>query len=208
VTSPVLQALENARVKEQAAEERTLTAKVRERLGMPKPQGDLSHWSTWHAWCDQRNIAPFPALPASIAVYVLNCAELGTLEKVIGSVSALHQAEGKADPTLSPVVIEALNAVLPPIEPPRSWPATRKQEFTRLPRDLRGFVAEHHRNIETQLRRAQNVAAAKQKENHDGNLEQESTAAASADRTDAVADRTETPDRSGGSREAREATPA
>jgi hypothetical protein len=206
MTSPVLQALANAKVAEQANEERTLTAKVLAHLKMPAPQGDKSQWPPWQSWCDQRKITAFPALPASIAVYVLNHAALGDrLENVIASIGAVHEAEGKSDPTLSPIVIAALDTVSPSIEPPRSWPAARKAEFGRLPRDLRRFVADHHRNIETQLRRAQNEAALARKENH---VEQESPAATGTDRTDTGADRNQTPTGSGGSRKACDAEAA
>jgi hypothetical protein len=178
VTSPVLAALANAKAAEIANEERTLTAAVWKHLGAQPPQGDRSQWPVWQQWCAKSNVAPWPALPAAVAVFVLNCALPGDrLEKIIGSIGAVHQGEGKADPTLSPVVIAALDTVLPPVEAPRSWPASRKRDFARLPRDLRRFVAEHHRNIETELRRAQNEAAKAKKENHHGTTEQEPTAA-------------------------------
>jgi hypothetical protein len=70
-------ALANAKAQEQAAQERTLTAAVFQRLGMPAPKGDKSEWPTWKSWADQRAITAFPALPAAIAVYILNNASLG-----------------------------------------------------------------------------------------------------------------------------------
>jgi hypothetical protein len=189
----VLAALANARAAEQAAEERVVTVGVLTHLGMELPQGDRSHWPAWQTWCAKSNVSAFPALPASIAVYVLNARIGDRLEKVIGSISVLHQDRGLADPTLSPVVIEALDRVLPRIEPPRSWPAERKLKFARLPRDLQRFVAEHHRNIETEMRRAQNEAAlAKRKENTNGTSKQESTAAAGADRIESGGNRKQT----------------
>jgi hypothetical protein len=185
MTSPVLQALANAKVAEQANEERTLTAKVLAHLKMPAPQGDKSQWPAWQAFCDQRKIASLPALPAAIAVFVLNNAALGDrLEKIVGSISAVHQDDGKSDPTISPVVIAALNQVLPPIEPPR-WPNERKADFGRLDRSLQKFIVAHERQIVTEMRRAQNEAALARKENH---VEQEPTAAARTDRTEAGAE--------------------
>ena len=110
---------------------------------------------------------------------MLNNAALGTLEKVIAGIGAVHEAEGKADPVLSPVVIAALDTVLPPIEPP-NWPKERKADFSRLDRGLQSFIVAHERQIIIEMRNAQNAAALARKENH----EQESIPAAGTDRTD------------------------
>lgn len=184
MTSPVLQALTNAKVAEIANEERTLTAAVRKRLKMPAPQGGAAEWPVWQKWCAKSNIAPFPALPAAVAVFVLNNAALGTLEKVIAGIGAVHEAEGKANPVLSPVVIAALDTVLPPIEPP-NWPKERKADFSRLDRGLQSFIVAHERQIIIEMRNAQNAAALARKENHHGNTQQKFTAAACTDRPDA-----------------------
>lgn len=136
MTSPVLAALANARAAEQAAEERVLTVGVLTHFGMELPQGDRSQWPVWQQWCAKSNVSAFPALPASIAVYALDNAALGDrLEKIIGSISTVHQDQGLADPTLSPVVIAALNQVRP-IEPPRSWDTAHKIRWQQLPRDI------------------------------------------------------------------------
>jgi hypothetical protein len=206
LTSPVLAALANAKAAEQANEERALTAKVLAHLKMPAPQGDKSQWPAWASWCDQRKITAFPALPAAVAVFVLNNAAAGDrLEKVIASIGAVHEADGRANPVLSPIVIAALNQVFPPIEPPSGWPKERKADFALLHPGLQKFIVAHERQIIKEMRRAQNEAALARKENH---VEQEPTTAARTDRTDAGADRKETPDRSAGSREARDAAAA
>jgi hypothetical protein len=165
LTSPVLAALANAKAAEQANEERTLTAKVLAHLKMPAPQGDKSQWPAWQAWCDQRKITAFPALPAAVAVFVLNNASAGDrLEKVIASIGAVHEADGRANPVLSPIVIEALGRAVPPIEPPNGWPKERKADFGRLDRGLQKFIVYHERKIITEMRRAQNEAALARKE--------------------------------------------
>jgi hypothetical protein len=183
VTTPVLAALVNARAQEQAAEERGLTAKVLTHLGMTAPQGDKSHWPVWQQWCDGRKIASLPALPAAVAVFALNNAALGDrLEKVIASISIVHQDRGLADPTLSPVVTAALNQVLGPLEPPSGWPKARKADFDRLNREMQKFIVAHERQIVTEMRRAQNEAAsAKRKEKH--SEQEQPTAAPGTDRT-------------------------
>jgi len=191
MTSPVMAALANAKAAEQAAEERTLTNAVRKHLAMAPPHGDVTQWPVWQQWCAKSNVAAFPALPAAISIFVLNCGLPGDrVEKILGSIGAVHESEGKADPTLSPVVIAAVNQVLPPIEPPK-WPRERKADFGRLNRELQKFIVAHERQIVTEMRRAQNEAArAKRKDDgHHGNTGKEQpTAAARADRIDAGAD--------------------
>jgi hypothetical protein len=66
------------------------------------------------------------------------------MEKIIGSISIVHQDQGLADPTLSPIVSEALGHVLP-IEAPKGWPTKRKADFGRLNRDLQKFIVAHER---------------------------------------------------------------
>jgi hypothetical protein len=147
-------------VQEQAGKDRALTAKVLAHLKMPAPQGDRSHWPTWQEWCAKSNLTAFPVLPAAVAVFVLNNAALGDrLEKVIASIGAVHEADGRANPVLSAIVIEALANVLPPIEPPSGWPKDRKADFGRLDRGLQKFIVAHERQIVTEMRRAQNEAA-------------------------------------------------
>jgi hypothetical protein len=186
----VLAALANAKAQEQAAEERTLTNAVLKHLKMPAPQGDMSQWPVWQQWCEKSNVAPFPALPAAIAVFVLNNAALGDrLEKIIGSIGAVHEADGRANPVLSPIVIEALDQVLPRIKPPpRSWDAAHKALWQRLPRDVATYIGKRQSDHDNEIQRLQREYAALRKELTNGNTQQESTAAASADRTDAGAE--------------------
>jgi hypothetical protein len=162
-----MQALANARAAEEAEKERVLNEEVSVHLGIYPPRIDRSLWPVWAAYCAEKRIDAYPALPAAVAVFVIERKPNG-VEKIVETIGAVHTAEGKADPTLSPVVVAALAKVLPPIDAPRSWPADHKQQFNRMPRDLQQFVAEHHRKIELEMRRAQN-AAAKAKENTNGN---------------------------------------
>jgi hypothetical protein len=175
LTSPVLAALANAKAAEQAAEERVVTVGVLTHLGMELPQGDRSGWPVWQAFCDQRKIASLPGLPAAISVFILNYTAPDRLEKIIGSISIVHQDQGAADPTLSPAVIAALNQVRP-IEPPRSWDATHKIRWQQLPRDVATYIRDRENDRDRALRQHMQKL---RKEHH----EQESIPAAGADRT-------------------------
>jgi hypothetical protein len=178
-----MQALANARVQERLNEERILNEEVSVHLGIYPPRIDRSLWPVWLAYCANNRIDAYPAVPAAVAVFVLN--KPNGVEKIVETIGAVHTCEGKADPTLSPVVVAALAKVLPPIKAPRSWPADHKQQFNRMPRDLQQFVAEHHRKIELEMRRAQNAAAKAKKDDQHGNTRKEPTPAAGTDRTDA-----------------------
>jgi hypothetical protein len=188
MTSPVLAALANAKAAKQAAEERTLTEATLKHLGISAPQGDRSHLPFWQAWCAKKNIASFPALPAAVAIFVLNHKDIGDLEKVIGGISIVHQERGAADPTLSPIVIAALNQVRP-IEPPRSWDTAHKIRFQQLPRDVAVYIRDRENNRDRALRQHMEKV---REEFKNADPKQKPTAAARTDRTDAAADRNET----------------
>jgi hypothetical protein len=179
VTNPVLQHLANARQAERDAEDRTLTAAVLERLGMAAPAGDTSHFAAWRTWCAGKGIVDYPALPAAIAVYVLNSAALGErLVKVVESISAVHQFNGKADPTSSPCVIAALDDVRPPIQPPRGWDSKHRATWQRLPLDLKIYTVARENNRDAALRKQMS----KQKDSKHG-IQQQDTSPAAAGNT-------------------------
>jgi hypothetical protein len=183
VTNPVMQALANARQQERDAEERTLTAAVLERLHMAPPPGDRSHFAAWRTWCAGKGIVDYPALPAAVAVYILSNAALGErLARVVASISAVHQVNGKADPTLSPIVIEALDSVQPPIEAPRGWNAAHRAMWQRLPRGLRIYVRDRENDRDAALRKQMS----KQKDSRpNGKSTQQNASPAAAGNADA-----------------------
>jgi hypothetical protein len=180
VTSPVLAALANAKAAEEREQAQLVTAAVYAQLGLPPPQGSKSEWKSWKAFADARGIAALPALPAAIAVFILNQASLGErLVKIVESIGAVHEGEALSNPCCSDVVIAALNLVVP-IKAPRAWPTNRKIQFARLERDLQKFIIEHEKKIETEMRRAQNEAAsANRKDKPNGTSLQEPATAAS-----------------------------
>jgi hypothetical protein len=156
VTSPVLAALANAKAREEREQEQILTAATYAHLGLPVPRGDKSQWPAWKQFADKQGIVALPALPAAIAIWILNHASLGDrLVKVVESISAVHQGEGAADPTRSDVVIAAL-AKVAPVEAPRSWDAAHKIMFARLPRDLQVYVNKRATEDSKAVRQAQN----------------------------------------------------
>jgi hypothetical protein len=184
LTSPVLAALANAKAAEQAAADRQLTAKVREHLKLPAPQGDASRWPTWQAWCDGRKVASLPALPANIAIFIINGGDPGVIE----SISTIHQDRGVADPILSPVVIAAINQALGPLESPRSWDATHKIRWQQLPRDVATYIGKRQADHDNEIRRLQREYAELRKELKNGTTQQDDAtpAAGTTDRTDAT----------------------
>lgn len=54
-------------------------------------------------------------------------------------------------------------AELPPIEPPRSWSKEKRENWSKLDRDLQEYLVEHDRETSTSVRRAQNEAAEQRK---------------------------------------------
>ena len=156
--SPVMQALINASLQEQEQRELALRTTIAAHLDLPVIEGDRSGWPLFKAWCEQREITPYPARPASVAFYILENAGLGIGEllRIVKSISLVH--ESVADPTASGAVPAALNKIAP-IAAPRSWPKAGKLRFFSLPYDLQVYVAAHEDQREKEIRRAHNEAA-------------------------------------------------
>jgi len=111
-------------------------------------------------WCELYGLSPCPAAPAHVARFVADCAPLGIerLWPAIQDISRLHVSAGFADPTLGGAAVKAISD-LAGIQPPRTWPADRKERFESLPYDLQVYIAAHEGRREKALRRAQNEAA-------------------------------------------------
>ncbi|MGL3209665.1 hypothetical protein [Bradyrhizobium sp. BR 1433] len=112
-------------------------------------------------WCELHGAVPYPAAPAVVARFVVDCASLGVerLWPAVQDISKLHVSAGLADPTLGGPAAAAI-AHIAGIEPPRSWPDDRKTRFRSLPYDVQIFIAAHEARRDKALRRAQNEAAA------------------------------------------------
>jgi hypothetical protein len=111
-------------------------------------------------WCQLNGASSCPAAPMDVARFVSDCAPLGIerLWPAVQEISRLHASLGLADPTLGGIAAAAISD-LAGIDPPRSWPADRKQRFKSLPYDLQVYVTAHEAQREKALRRAQNEAA-------------------------------------------------
>jgi hypothetical protein len=110
-------------------------------------------------WCELNNVAPCPALPASVASFVHECASLGLdrLWSAVQEISRMHTSLGLADPTLGGPTADAMSAIAA-IPPPRSWPGQFKERFRALPYDVQVYLAARETQRERALRRAQNGA--------------------------------------------------
>jgi hypothetical protein len=62
-------------------------------------------WSQWERWCQARGVAPMPAAPPTICVYLTDRAaagvSVGTLDMDCGAISYMHGRHGLPDPLLS-----------------------------------------------------------------------------------------------------------
>jgi hypothetical protein len=159
LTNPVVAALANAKRREQDEQEARLCAAIHARLKLPPPTGDRSEWPAFAQWAKEKSLTAYPARPGVVALYLLENAALGIdrLEKVVESISAVHEWQGVADPTASDMVSAALNQVAPiaPIAPPRSWSAAERPRFLSLPRAMQKYLAAREADRDKEVRRAQ-----------------------------------------------------
>jgi hypothetical protein len=162
VKSPVMKALVNATLQEQELRELALRTTVAAHLDLPPMKGDRSGWPLFKAWCEARDIAPYPARPVAVAFFIIENGALGVdeLSRIVKSISLVH--ETVADPTASGAVPAALNKIAP-IVAPRSWPKEEKARFQQLPYDLQIYVAAHEDQREKEIRRAHSEAATARK---------------------------------------------
>jgi|SRR5579883_1008258 len=143
-----MQALVHAKEQEQFEADRALTTKVLAHLRLSEPQRITALWPVWARWCEDRKITARPALPANIAVFVLN-SRPDTAVSVVAAISAMHWPH--ADPTSHPLVIAALNQARP-IEPPRSWDAQHKALWATLPRPIADYIRDRENDRDRALR--------------------------------------------------------
>lgn len=100
-------------------------------------------------WCALKGIQPVPAPIAAVTQFVETIAPLGDKRvwEIVQEISHAHYLNGFADPTLSLSLPYKGDLVLHD-EPPRSWPAERKERFRELPEDWRRFLATHDKRRE------------------------------------------------------------
>lgn len=156
-SNPVLRALVNAELHDVEQREIALNRTIAAHLDLPAPEGDRSGWPFFKAWCEERQITPFPARPAAVAFFILENAALGieALLRIIKSISLVHSSV--ADPTASGAVPAALNKIAP-IPAPHSWPKAEKERFRDLPYDLQKYWYGRDTDVNRVIRRAQSEA--------------------------------------------------
>ena len=112
----------------------------------------------FNAWCAATKTPAHPAAPLAVVSFIEQVSHIGINKvlEIVDEISFAHR--GVPDPTLSPLVASAVNA-LDPISPPRSWPKDHWPIFNALPHRLKQYLAGHDKQRELVIRRAQNEAA-------------------------------------------------
>jgi hypothetical protein len=168
MTSPVHQALENAKLAERTAvwqrNEAAMLAALKRQFGdapIEQTPAMVDALSAFVNWCEAKGVRSFPAQPATVAQFILENAGLGidVISEVVGHIADMHEAAGLANPVATWIVAEAMDRIDSGIEAPRSWPKEHKWRFYQLPCILRRYVFAHDRQRETTVRKAQSEAA-------------------------------------------------
>jgi hypothetical protein len=167
MTSPVLQALVNARVRSINVKDDAMASLVAEILG-PSPKESRPEPQMFRLWCESKAVTSLPAATSAVALFVIEKAGLG-VENVlqhIRDISASHRNAGLADPTTDWAVTAAFNKISK-VEPPRSWNAEGRALFLGLPYPVQKFIVGREAERDTAVRRAQNEAAELRKKFND-----------------------------------------
>jgi hypothetical protein len=165
--SQVIEALVRARLEERDQRQTQRDGVVHDEvlgwLDLPDPV-EVAIPLVFAAWCEMKSLRSLPALPASVALFVLEHAvDIAEVAPVVKEISDAHLARGFADPTATWPVPVAMNSAAK-IEPPRSWPKALKQRFPELPFDVQTYLAPHEAQRDRVVRRAQNEAAEARKQ--------------------------------------------
>ena len=140
MTSPVLQALTNARVAEVVGDLKERDAEISAivyREIEPPVVADASLPALFAEWCAARQVSALPARPATVALFVHQNRHIGlqAMVELVDQISAAHVARGLADPCTTYPVPAMLNKIAA-INPPRSWSKAEQQRFRSLPYSL------------------------------------------------------------------------
>lgn len=166
-SSPVMQALTNAKRQEQIESWEKQEAALRASLGIlgdshaqPTAPEAITALTSFKNWCVAKGVRHCPAKPATLAAFVLDHASLGleALSEVVEHIASAHDAFGFPNPVTTWIVNAAMDRV-GQVEPPRSWPKEYKARFARLPVTLQRYVAAREEQRDKAIRRAQNEAA-------------------------------------------------
>jgi hypothetical protein len=117
--------------------------------------------SEFERWCIRHRVQPLPVAPANVALFIRDSAPLLTIQEIgaeVQKISQSHIENGFADPTAGGPVASVINEISK-IEPPRSWSKQMKARFPTLPHDIQVYLEARERQRDTEVRRAQNLAA-------------------------------------------------
>lgn len=156
MTSPVFQALVNARLAQVSKAEAQISEQVEATLGPPPP--DVYKPLRFARWCEDQGLPWRPANPAVIAKWVLQLTKIGNSVEELRTLSAAHTSQGLADPCCAYQVTEALSRLVQ-VEPPRSWPKEKQLLFACLPEAIQQYLSIREKDRDTAIRRSQNDAA-------------------------------------------------
>ena len=115
----------------------TIADKAREYIGKATADNTKrayrADWRDFCSWCDAHQLAPLPAQPETIALYLTSLAEIlkpSTLQRRLAAIAKAHQTAGHESPTQR----EAVKAVMAGI---RREKGTRRRQVAPINYDMR-----------------------------------------------------------------------
>jgi hypothetical protein len=118
----------------------------------------------FNRWASNRHARRCPAKPATVALFVLEQADMGVaVETILAQLNAIEQMHAKfglSSPVRTAAVRYALETLIK-TDPPRSWPTAEKAAFAMLPPDIRHIIALRQEQADRELRRLQSKVARK-----------------------------------------------
>jgi hypothetical protein len=110
-------------------------------------------------WCAANKVRCLPARPTTIAAYWQAEKDRGKEPyETLLAIEGLHVFAGLANPVQTPIVRSVTESTIP-VDAPRSWTKTEKEEFELLPRHTKQVLLRREKDREKTMRRAQNEAA-------------------------------------------------
>jgi hypothetical protein len=171
MTATLTDAIEAAKQREQIARWDAGEARLVAELPMRPPPIELSadirsSLDAFSKWAESKSARRLPAKPATVASFLLEQAVRGVpAQSILDQLDAIersHDRHSLSNPVRTAVVREVLGTIIK-VDPPRSWPATDKVAFARLPADIRQAIASRERDRDRALRNAQHKIAAERR---------------------------------------------
>jgi hypothetical protein len=171
-----------------AGDQRT-AAELAKRIQLPARElsADIcTRLDAFNKWAISKQARRCPAKPATVALWVLESADLGVPpQQILAQLDAIEQLHDKwslSNPVRTAIVRAALETIIK-IDPPRGWSRAERVEFASLSPDIREIIVNKERLRDRAIRHAQNEAAEAKKRHSDaetksvnqGNIENEAT---------------------------------